>query len=113
MLIPATRPLALTLLLVGSATAIAQIVGSAGNPYTAVKKTTIIQKLSDGTTLTRENNTTEARDSQGRTMVQNSMGETQGHNITNTHVMTHLPDLHEQCSSRDLAQARRGARSRY
>jgi hypothetical protein len=112
MLISATRPLALALLLVSSATAIAQIVGSAGNPYTAVKKTTIIQKLSDGTTLTRENNTTEARDSQGRTMVQNSMGEMQGHNITNTHVLdpvartattwmsqgkqatrTHLPDL--------------------
>jgi len=113
MLIPAIRPLALTVLLISSATAIAQIVGSAGNPYTALKKTTIIQKLSDGTTLTRENNTTEARDSQGRTMVQNSMGEMQGHNITNTHVMDpvtrtsmtwmsqgkqatrfHLPDLH-------------------
>ena len=113
MLIPAIRPFVLTVLLASSATAIAQTVASAGIPYTAVKKTTIIQKLTDGTTLTRESNTTEARDSQGRTMVQNSMGEMQGHNITNAHVMDpvartattwmsqgkqatrmHLPDLH-------------------
>ena len=113
MSIPVIRPLALTVLLVSSATVIAQTGASAGIPYTAVKKTTIIQKLTDGTTLTRESNTTEARDSQGRTMVQNSMGEMQGRNITNTHVTDpvartattwmslskqatrmHLPDLH-------------------
>ena len=87
MLISATRSLTLTVLLVSSAMAIAQTVPSSGNPYTAVKKTTIIQKLGDGTTITRENSNTEARDSQGRTMVQNSMGETQGRNITITHVM--------------------------
>jgi hypothetical protein len=86
MLIPATRSLALTVLLVSSVAAIAQIVGSAGNPYTAVRKTTIIQKLGDGTTITRESSTNEARDSQGRTMVQNPMGEMQGQNITITHV---------------------------
>jgi hypothetical protein len=87
MLIPATRSLALTVLLVSSVAAIAQRFASAGNPYTAVKKTTIIQKLGDGTTITRENSTTEARDSQGRTMVQNSMAEMQGQNITQTSVM--------------------------
>ena len=86
MLIPATRSLALTVLLVGPAMAIAQIVASSGNPYTAIKKTTIIQKLGDGTTITRESSNTEARDSQGRTMVQNPMGEMQGKSITNTHV---------------------------
>jgi hypothetical protein len=87
MLIPAIRPLALTALLFSSVAAIAQTVASAGNPYTAVKKTTIIQKLTDGTTINRENSITEARDSQGRTMVQNSMAEMQGHNITHTNVM--------------------------
>jgi hypothetical protein len=87
MLIPAIRPLALTVLLFSTATAIAQRFPSAGNPYTAVKKTTIIQKLTDGTTINRENSTTEARDSQGRTMVQNSMAEMQGHNMTHTSVM--------------------------
>jgi hypothetical protein len=113
MLIPAIRPLALTVLLVSSATAIAQRVASAGNPYTAVKKTTIIQKLADGTSINRENSSTEARDSEGRTMVQSSMAEMQGHNMTHTSVMDpvartttiwmsqgkqatriHMPDLH-------------------
>jgi hypothetical protein len=87
MLIPPIRPLTLTVLLFSSVAAIAQTVASAGNPYTAVKKTTIIQKLADGTTINRENSTTEARDSQGRTMVQNSMAEMQGHNMTHTNVM--------------------------
>ena len=113
MLISAIRPLALTVLLVSPATAIAQTVPNAGNPYTAVKKTTTIQKLTDGTTLTRESNGTEARDSQGRTMVQSSMAEIQRQNITRTSVVDpvsrtltswfsqgkqatrfHLPDLH-------------------
>jgi hypothetical protein len=87
MLIPAIRPLALTVLLFSSVAAIAQTVASAGSPYTAVKKTTIIQKLTDGTTINRENSSTEARDSQGRTMVQSSMAEMQGHNVTHTNVM--------------------------
>jgi hypothetical protein len=87
MLIPVSRPLALTVLLVSSAAALAQTLPSAGNPYTAVKKTTIIQKLTDGTTINRENSSTEARDSQGRTMQQNSMSQMQGQNITHTNVM--------------------------
>jgi hypothetical protein len=87
MLIPAIRPLALTVLLFSSVAAIAQTAASAGNPYTAVKKTTIIQKLADGTTINRESSSTEARDSQGRTMQQNSMAEMQGQNITHTNVI--------------------------
>jgi hypothetical protein len=87
MLIPAIRPLALTVLLFSSVAAIAQTVASAGNPYTAVKKTTIIQKLADRTTINRENSSTEARDSQGRTMQQNSVSQMQGQNIIHTNVM--------------------------
>ena len=87
MLIPVTRQLALTVLLVSSVAAIAQRVASAGSPYTAVKKTTVIQKLSDGTTITRESSSTEARDSQGRAMMQTAMGEMQRQNITHTSVM--------------------------
>ncbi|HEX3374118.1 MAG TPA: hypothetical protein VHS13_07915 [Edaphobacter sp.] len=87
MLIPAIRPLALTVLLFSSVAAIAQTVPSAGTPYTAVKKTTIIRKLADGTTINRENSTTEARDSQGRTMHQNLVSQVQGQNIINTNVL--------------------------
>jgi hypothetical protein len=42
--------------------------GTLNQPYTVVKKTTTVQKLADGTTLTRITNTTEVRDSQGRSM---------------------------------------------
>jgi hypothetical protein len=87
MLIPAIRPLALTVLLFSSVATIAQTVPSAGNPYTAVKKTTIIQKLADGTTINRENSSTEARDSQGRTVQQNSVSQIHGQNIVHTNVM--------------------------
>jgi hypothetical protein len=36
-------------------------------PYTAIRKTTRVQKLADGTTITHENTVKEARDSRGRT----------------------------------------------
>jgi hypothetical protein len=78
MLIPAIRHLALSVLLFSSVAAIAQTAASSGNPYTAVKKTTIIQKLADGTTINCENSAPETRDSQGRTMQQNSVSEMQG-----------------------------------
>jgi hypothetical protein len=107
MLIPATRSLALTVLLVSSVAAIAQIVASAGNPYTAVKKTTIIQKLGDGTTLTRESSNTEARDSQGRTMVQNPMGDMQGKSIT----ITHVTDPVTRTNTTWLSQSKQAIRS--
>jgi hypothetical protein len=47
--------------------------GIANKPYTATVKTTIVQELVDGTTITRVNTTKEARDSEGRTMHQTSL----------------------------------------
>ena len=54
------------------ATALCQMPGHTNLPYTATKKETFVQKLADGTTISRVNTTTEARDSQGRTMQTNS-----------------------------------------
>jgi hypothetical protein len=72
-LIPTLRPIAISILLVSSAAAISQTIPSAGNPYTATKKVTFIQKLADGTTISRVSTTIEARDSQGRTVQQTTM----------------------------------------
>jgi len=46
--------------------------GIANKPYSATVKTTVVQKLADGTTITRVTTTKEARDSEGRTMHQTS-----------------------------------------
>ena len=46
--------------------------GVANKPYSATVKSTVVQKLADGTTITRVNTTKEARDSEGRTMHQTS-----------------------------------------
>jgi hypothetical protein len=46
--------------------------GIANKPYSATVKTTLVQKLVDGTTITRVTTTKEARDSEGRTMHQTS-----------------------------------------
>ena len=46
--------------------------GVANKPYSATVKTTAVQKLADGTTITRVTTTKEARDSAGRTMHQTS-----------------------------------------
>ena len=110
---PPARPLALSLLLFCCDSAVSQTAGYANSPYTATKKISLVQKLADGTTITRVSTTTEARDSQGRTMQQIPMAEMQGQNITHTNVMDpvahtntiwmsqgkqatriHLPDLH-------------------
>jgi hypothetical protein len=85
-LILALRPIALSLLL-SSATVVAQTAGIANNPYTATKKATFIQKLADGTTISRVSTTIEARDSQGRTVQQTTMTGNPGRNIVNTIVM--------------------------
>jgi hypothetical protein len=62
-------------------------IGSAGSavggapvqPYTATRKTTTVQKLFDGTTITRVTTAKEARDSQGRTFHQQTTNmETSG-----------------------------------
>jgi hypothetical protein len=47
--------------------------GIANKPYSATVKTTVVQKLADGTTITRVTTTKEARDSAGRTMRQTSL----------------------------------------
>jgi hypothetical protein len=47
--------------------------GIANKPYSATVKTTVVQKLADGTTITRVSTTKEARDSEGRTMHQTSL----------------------------------------
>jgi hypothetical protein len=52
--------------------------GIANKPYSATVKTTLVQKLADGTTITRVNTTKEARDSEGRTMHQNSLNVPNG-----------------------------------
>jgi hypothetical protein len=47
--------------------------GMTGMPYSAVRKTTRVQKLADGTTITNENTVKEARDSNGRTYRENQI----------------------------------------
>jgi hypothetical protein len=47
--------------------------GVANLPYSATFKTTVVQKLTDGTTITQVSTTKEARDSEGRTMRQISI----------------------------------------
>lgn len=110
---PSARRLALSLLLLCCGSAISQTAGYTNSPYTATKKISIIQKLADGTTLTRVSTTTEARDSQGRTMLQTSQTGIQGQNFTHSNVMDpvartntiwspqgkqatriHMPDIH-------------------
>jgi hypothetical protein len=52
--------------------------GMANKPYSATVKTTFVQKLADGTTITRVSTNKEARDSEGRTMHQNSLNVPNG-----------------------------------
>jgi hypothetical protein len=55
----------------GAATGVAILIGGsatfAGAPYTATRKTTHVQTLANGTTITRVTTVKEARDSEGRT----------------------------------------------
>ena len=77
------------------ATALCQMPGHTNLPYTATKKETFVQKLADGTTISRVNTTTEARDSQGRTMQTNSPGNGgQGVKITMTMVIDPVAHTH-------------------
>jgi hypothetical protein len=52
--------------------------GIANKPYSATVKTTVVQKLADGTTITRVSTTKEARDSEGKTMHQTSLSVPNG-----------------------------------
>ncbi len=53
--------------------AVHAIAGVTNRPYSATVKTTFVQKLADGTTITRVRTTKEARDSEGRSMRQMSI----------------------------------------
>jgi hypothetical protein len=52
--------------------------GVTNRPYSATVKTTLVQKLADGTTITKVRTTKEARDSEGRTMRQFSIERPNG-----------------------------------
>jgi len=75
-------------------------------PYSATLKTTVVQKLADGTTITRTSTTKEARDSEGRSMHQSSNERPDGEPaIVNTSVtdptnrtMTHWFNLSKQAT---------------
>lgn len=117
MLIPTPRQLAHliapAILLFASTAALAQA-AMQGSPYTAVEKTTWIQKLADGTTITRTTTTTTIRDSQGRTLRKENLPLSNPQSFTHfvvtdptTHTTTmwntmskqatrvHMPDLHQ------------------
>jgi hypothetical protein len=61
--------------------------GIRSSPYSANKKTTVIQKLADGTTITRESTVAEARDSQGRTVQTTTITTIGDRRFTHTMVM--------------------------
>ena len=52
--------------------------GVTNRPYSATVRTTVVQKLADGTTITKVRTTKEARDSEGRTMRQISLERPNG-----------------------------------
>src|ERR1700733_5792345 len=80
--------------------------GVANKPYSATVKTTVVQKLADGTTITQVNTTKEARDSEGRTMHQTSFDVPNGQPaMVNTsvfdpvsHTMTHWMSQSKQAT---------------
>jgi hypothetical protein len=80
--------------------------GIANKPYSATVKATVVQKLADGTTITRVNTTKEARDSEGRTMHQTSFDVPNGEPaMVNTsvfdpvsHTMTHWMSQSKQAT---------------
>jgi len=63
-----------------------------GNPYTATRKTTHVQKLADGTTITRVTTAIDARDSQGRTYHEDALSMLPGNN--EKHVIVTDPIAH-------------------
>ena len=73
MLIHALRSFALSILFIAAASALCQMTGIQGMPYTATKKMTIVQRLADGTMINRVSTMLDARDSQGRTMHEDTM----------------------------------------
>jgi hypothetical protein len=59
--------IAISTLWISATAAIAQVGGIVSAPYTAMRKSSNVQTLSDGTTILRTTTVKEARDSQGRT----------------------------------------------
>jgi len=85
MLIPARSLLALAIFhLTCSVAVLAQAAPVRYSPYTAIEKTTFIQKLADGTTILREANVTMLRDSQGRTLRKETVQLAGGREMTHT-----------------------------
>jgi hypothetical protein len=91
MLIPTPRQLASllapTILLFASTATLAQPTAIQGSPYTAVEKIAFVQKLADGTTITRETTATMIRDSQGRTLRRETIPGPAGQTSSHTWVM--------------------------
>jgi len=107
-LTPTLRLLVVFLLILGSDAAMSQVYPGVQNlPYTVTKKSTSLQKLADGTSLTRSSTTTEARDSQGRTLIENVSDQPNNpHHITSyilddpaarTHCMWMSPGKEATC----------------
>jgi hypothetical protein len=120
-MLPSLRRLIVVLvpaMLVACSAAHSQRAGVTNSPYTATEKTTFVQNLADGTTITRTSTRIQARDSEGRTMQQSKPLGTFGEFspvFTNTFIMdpvartttvwmapgntatrTHMPDLSTQ-----------------
>jgi len=69
-----------------------ELMGTTGAPYTAIRKTTRVQRLANGTTISHENTVKEARDSSGRTyretrpeIAQGAEGEASNFVFVNVH----------------------------
>jgi hypothetical protein len=113
-LLSALRSTALSLLLLSFVSVSAQTSGNRNSPYSATKKVTFVQKLADGTTITRESTATEARDSQGRTVQTTTMTGIGGRSTTHTTVMdpvaktmTTWSSLGKQATTMHLSEPRR------
>jgi len=95
MLISSPRLLAIFLLIFSSAAISQTYPGVQNFPYTVTKKNTSLQKLADGTILTRSSVTTEARDSQGRTRIENVIDQPNStHRITSYIVVDPSTNTH-------------------
>jgi hypothetical protein len=117
-LISALRSTALSLLFLSFVSVSAQTTGIQNSPYSATEKTTLVQKLADGTTITRESTATEARDSQGRTVRTTTMKGMGGRNTTNTTVIDPVArtiinwsSLAKEATTMHMPEPRKGSQS--
>jgi hypothetical protein len=117
-LLSALRSTTLSLLLLAFVSVSAQTSGNRNSPYSANEKTTLVQKLADGTTITRESTATEARDSQGRTVRTTTMTGMGGRNATHTTVIdpvartiTHWSSLTKEATTMHMPEPRKVGQS--